>query len=92
MFEVNPDTIVHTAKGQVVRAVDSHQRSYFHIVVRKEDDTFVSFCAGYGVVDVPLAQVWDYVELTYNLIYGGTKFQLCTFEIDYAKSERKDKQ
>lgn len=90
--EVDPDTIVHTAKGRVVRAVDSNQRAYFHVAVRKEDGTFLSFQASYGVVDVPLARVGDYVELTYNLQYGGTHFQLLTFKIDYARSESKSRE
>lgn len=86
--KIPPDQIVHTAKGKVTQVADSHNRQYFHILIEKEDGTYLAIQSSYGQVHAPLTRVGDYVQLTYNLRYNGQTLHLLTFVVDFAKRKQ----
>lgn len=86
--KVDPNTVVHTAKGKVTQVADSHDRNYFHILIEKEDGTFLAIRPDYGQVHAPLARVGDHVEVTYNLRYNGAQLYLLTFTVDFARRKQ----
>lgn len=86
--KVRPEDVVHTAKGKVSQIADSHDRQYFHILIEKEDGTFLAAQLSYGHVHAPLARVGDSAELTYNMRYNNTQLHPLTFTVDFARRKK----